>query len=114
MNRHAECADRMDNNGDGRVDFPEDPHCLAAGDISESYGRRFSECADGLDNDEDGRVDYPEDVGCRFAADSMEGRIERLHQPSAIPYGLISQRVACNNQLDDDADGLIDYPLDSG
>ncbi len=36
----AECSDGIDNDGDGQVDFPDDPQCDSAQDDSESGGAR--------------------------------------------------------------------------
>src|SRR6188472_1443573 len=54
-----ECADGMDNDGDGRVDYDpggaaDDFGCSSANDNSESPN---PECADGIDNDSDGKID---------------------------------------------------------
>ena len=47
-----ECSDGFDNDGDGRVDHPQDPGCENALSRQES-----TLCDDGLDNDGDARVD---------------------------------------------------------
>ena len=44
-----ECSDEVENDGDGLVDFPNDPGCKSAEDLSEA-----ADCNDGLDNDGDG------------------------------------------------------------
>jgi hypothetical protein len=55
------CGDGIDNDGDGLVDFPDDPGC---------HDRRQAledpECNDGVDNDGDLLTDYPEDPNCLF------------------------------------------------
>src|SRR5690606_16355056 len=56
------CNDGDDDDGDGLVDYPDDPGCTAPGDRSEG-----PDCADGLDNDGDGLVDFPADPGCASA-----------------------------------------------
>src|SRR5690606_36034198 len=58
-----ECSDGADNDGDGLVDFPDDPGCESADDDSELDGRPPA-CSDGVDNDGDGLVDHPADPGC--------------------------------------------------
>lgn len=45
----------VDDDGDGRTDFPDDPGCASADDVSE---RALPQCANGLDDDGDGDVDY--------------------------------------------------------
>jgi hypothetical protein len=47
------CDDGLDNDGDGAVDFPSDPGCLAAADDIED-----PECQDGVNNDGDDRIDF--------------------------------------------------------
>lgn len=57
------------------------------------------ECNDQADNDNDGHVDLL-DPGCEQGLDDDEG------DPADVPQ--------CGNDFDDDADGLVDYPLDDG
>jgi hypothetical protein len=54
-----ECSDGVDNDGDGLVDFRDDPGCLLPISPTESPA-----CDDGEDNDGDGLVDYGEDPQC--------------------------------------------------
>ncbi len=75
----AQCNDGMDNNGDGRSDFPADPGCANTTDDSEDTvcpGPSCPECADGLDNDGDTQIDYPADSGCLSASADNEGCAE--------------------------------------
>lgn len=62
------CLDAVDDDGDGRTDYPADPGCTSAEDPSEE-----PECADDLDNDADGFIDHPADPGCA----SPDGPSER-------------------------------------
>jgi hypothetical protein len=55
-------------------------------------------CNDGLDNDGDGRLDRA-DPGCALELDDDEG-----DEPEPLPE--------CGNGVDDDADGVTDYPED--
>ena len=55
----SECADAMDNDGDGLTDC-EDPDCNAEAFCNEAGSNA---CSDGLDNDNDGEVDC-NDPGC--------------------------------------------------
>jgi arylsulfatase A-like enzyme len=66
------CADGLDNDGDGHVDFPADPGCVNAASFFES-----PDCNDGIDNDGDHRIDYPADGAC------------------AAPYGTTEERIRC-------------------
>jgi len=61
------CRDGLDNDGDGLVDFPDDPGCREATSQTES-----PECDDGLDNDGNGKIDFPDDPGCFAAYDANE------------------------------------------
>jgi len=49
------CSDGLDNDGDGRADFPDDPACRDA-----AWTRESSQCQDGVNNDpsQDGFIDY--------------------------------------------------------
>jgi probable HAF family extracellular repeat protein len=53
-----QCADAIDNDGDGLVDYPDDPGCP-----SPSAAPENPQCDDGVDNDGDGLVDL-EDPLC--------------------------------------------------
>jgi len=81
----TECNDGIDNDGDGKIDFPADTGCSSAADLSER-----PQCSDGIDNDGDGKIDFPADPGCVDASSDSED-------------------PACNNGRDDDGDGLLDF-----
>jgi hypothetical protein len=100
----AQCADGVDNDGDGKTDYPADPGCSSAADDSESPdpAAPAAQCADGLDNDGDGKTDYPADPGCASAADDSE---------SPDPAAPAAQ---CADGVDNDGDGKTDYPADPG
>ncbi len=67
----AACLNMLDDDGDGRADYPTDPGCDAADDRDETDdGLRA--CANDADDDGDGLVDYPLDVGCESAGDQDE------------------------------------------
>ena len=99
----ARCADSLDNDGDGRVDYnPGDPTddfgCHSKKDNSEAPN---PECADGIDNDADGRIDG-------FDASCNKGNVfHGRHDNEAKP-------AECADEYDDDFDGLVDYPDDPG
>ncbi|GAB5543994.1 MAG: hypothetical protein SangKO_037540 [Sandaracinaceae bacterium] len=124
----AACGDGIDNDGDGLIDFPEDPECDSPDDIDED---RHAQCADGVDNDEDGLTDYGEDPGCSSLTDDDEsgppacmngvdddgdGRTDFPDDPGCASADDVSERALpqCANGLDDDGDGDVDYPLDRG
>jgi hypothetical protein len=87
-----ECSDGVDNDGNGLVDYPEDPLCESASDPAER-----PQCEDRADNDGDGRSDYPADPGCRSTLDNSE-----------------SPNPRCSDNIDNDSDGATDYPADPG
>ena len=95
-----QCGNRRDDDMDGRVDFPDDPGCRFAADNDEANpGQLPPRCNDGVDNDFDGAIDF-RDLGCLDGEDDDEG------DPADVPL--------CGNDADDDADGLLDWPLDPG
>ncbi|HEX8700522.1 MAG TPA: hypothetical protein VF815_16855, partial [Myxococcaceae bacterium] len=58
------CNDGVDNDGDGSVDFPQEPGCTERGDNDEQDPPVPPACSNGLDDDGDGRVDWPADPYC--------------------------------------------------
>jgi hypothetical protein len=87
------CADGLDDDGDGLIDFPADPGCNSANDLDERSPRLV--CDDGADNDGDGATDFPADPGCRDPAWALES-------------------PACDDDLDNDGDGAIDWDGGAG
>jgi len=63
------CDDGLDNDGDGYIDYPDDPGCDRKTDKSELNSN--IECDDGSDNDGDGDVDTA-DGGCSGPTDDDE------------------------------------------
>ncbi len=96
----AMCNDGIDNDGDGKTDYPADPGCDSLTDNNEYNSSSSYQCNDGIDNDSDGLTDYPDDLGCSSATDNNEYN-------TPVSY-------LCSNGLDDDGDGLTDYPADPG
>ena len=84
----SQCSDGLDNDGDGLLDYPEDPGCSAPDDSSEQSPSL--PCDDGLDNDADGLIDYPADLGCK--------------DPT---WGL--ENPQCSDGIDNDGDRKIDW-----
>ncbi len=73
--RTVECNDGMDNNGDGEIDFPNDPGCANLSDTTENTvcpGPTCPACSDGIDNDSDGQTDFPADTSCKAASGLIE------------------------------------------
>jgi hypothetical protein len=70
------CSDGIDNDCDGRTDYPDDPGCSSPDDDDE-HGDAV--CDDGIDNDGDGKTDYhvrpgcgPGDEKCKSPTDDSE------------------------------------------
>ena len=93
INVYGECNDGIDNDGNGLIDYPDDPGCSDIFDPIED----IPACSDGIDNDGDGLIDFPADPGCLSATDDNERN----------PEG-----PQCDNGIDDDGDGFTDYPDD--
>ena len=99
----TQCSDGKDNDGDGLVDFPDDPGCTSLEDNSED-SQPAPQCNDGRDNDGDGKIDYPSDPGC-FAPNQDDEKDNCPDGPDC---------PQCGNGKDDDGNGIIDYPEDPG
>jgi hypothetical protein len=83
----AACADGVDNDGDGLIDYPNDPGCSSSTDDDETDSPPpppNSACSDGIDNDGDGLVDYPSDPGCSSASDTDETNVIAGGEPGPI------------------------------
>ncbi len=83
------CADGVDNDSDGKRDYPNEPGCASPSDDDEADSSPLPACSDGLDNDSDGATDFPADTACAAASD-------------------LSEAAACLNGIDDDGDGQVD------
>jgi hypothetical protein len=70
--KKPECSDEIDNDKDGKIDFPADPGCESPEDDDESDDPKAPECSDGMDNDGDKLTDHPEDPGCESPEDNNE------------------------------------------
>jgi hypothetical protein len=117
------CSDGSDNDADGLTDYPADPGCLAANDLSEH--EQGVECDDGFENDGDGLIDHPADPGCTSLTDTSEvgdsvcdngvdddgdGAVD-AHDPGCDAPGddsELSAALPCDNGVDDDDDGDVD------
>ena len=99
----VQCADGIDNDDDGAIDFPEDPGCTAESDETEG-SPPSAQCSDGRDNDNDGLTDYPSDPGC--VAPNQDDETDDCPSGPNCPE--------CGNDKDDDMNGSMDYPDDPG
>ncbi|MCA9512661.1 MAG: hypothetical protein KC560_18275, partial [Myxococcales bacterium] len=84
----AACANGLDDDGDGLVDFGSDPGCTSAADTDET--EPALPCDNGIDDDGDGLVDFGSDPGCA--------------DPAAL-----TESPVCQNGIDDDGDGSLDF-----
>lgn len=91
----TECSDKVDNDGDGKLDFPVDPGCDSSSDDSEQDAK----CSDNLDNDGDGKIDFPVDPGCDSSSDEDE----------TDPAAVITINLGSGNNNVDESDN--NYPL---
>jgi len=91
-----ECNDTIDNDGDGYIDYPDDPSCSSEADTTEDPFD-YPACNDTLDNDGDSFIDYPNDPSCDNATDETE-----------LPF----DNPQCNDGIDNDLDGFTDFPDD--
>jgi hypothetical protein len=95
-----ECSDGIDNDGDRKIDYPNDPGCSSLSDNSEiERSNPVTQCSDRLDNDRDGKIDYPSDPGCINASDDNEAN---------------GSNPQCSDGIDNDGDRKIDFPNDGG
>jgi hypothetical protein len=106
-----QCRDGMDNDGDGLVDFGQDPGCFGPDDQSEvNTGSSSSsiprpQCSDGSDNDFDGRVDF-NDPGCYVNGQYNPNDNNESDQGSSSSSSMGPQ---CSDGRDNDNDGRVDY-----
>lgn len=94
-----QCSDEVDNDGDGKIDYPNDPGCDSPQDDDETDGGDAPDCSDGEDNDGDGYIDYPRDPGCEHRDDDDETD---------------SDNPECSDGVDNDGDRRVDFPQDNG
>lgn len=77
------CADGLDNDGDGAIDFPYDRGCASASATVEDPA-----CDDGIDNDGDGAVDWPDDASC-LAGPAHDSEATPIPEPGLLPQLLL-------------------------
>ena len=131
----VQCEDGIDNDGDGKIDWPFDPGCgSSTQDAKEDDPANLAACADGDDDDGDGKVDFPADPGCSSAADPTEQTSTITQCSDGVDNDTPADGAAdyprdldcayasdtsetprrCSNRADDDADRFIDFPADIG
>ncbi|HEY5949637.1 MAG TPA: hypothetical protein VIV40_29280 [Kofleriaceae bacterium] len=65
------CLDGIDNDGNGKTDYPADAGCTDSADNTEAPSGA-TVCSNGTDDDTDGTTDWPADFGCAAAGGSSE------------------------------------------
>ncbi|MEA2188611.1 MAG: hypothetical protein QOK16_3622 [Solirubrobacteraceae bacterium] len=103
--RLSQCTNNIDDDGDGKIDFPAESGCTGPNDPLEAEPSAQSRaCSNGTSTndsvDGDTLVDYPDDPGCLSARDNTEDN------PATLPD--------CGDGADSDGDGKVDYPADRG
>jgi len=82
----------MDNDGDGLVDFPNEPGCTDTEDNDETDdcpdGPACPACGNAKDDDGDAATDFPNDPGCAAASDDREIDLCLVDvEPLELPFG---------------------------
>lgn len=114
FNSSPACRDGIDNNGDGKIDYPNDPGCASANDTSETQNdpscsgpsddSEAEQCNNTLDDDSDGLIDVA-DPGCwtdRNDPNSYDMTDDNEGDATS----------ECQDGIDNDGNELIDYPND--
>ncbi|PIN86251.1 hypothetical protein COV19_05575 [Candidatus Woesearchaeota archaeon CG10_big_fil_rev_8_21_14_0_10_44_13] len=94
-----QCNDGVDNDGDSRIDYPNDPGCSDANDDNETDIVTQPQCSDGIDNDGDGLVDMA-DPDCQNADDNDEGDGSSSGGPNEIPEVLDPEQILYIGHID--------------
>src|SRR3989344_5116507 len=83
----AQCENGMDDDDDGRIDYPADRLCASPDDNdedTEGLGGPALECQNGFDDDDDDGTDYPGDWQCVSLADPSEGGPEACREARIV------------------------------
>jgi hypothetical protein len=99
------CDDGMDDDGDGRTDYPDDPGCddpLDPFETSETLP-----CDDGIDNDGDGRVDF--DLATYVYLGNETTPPDSEGDPGCVDPTWGTESPRCQDGIDNDGDGTMDY-----
>ena len=88
--RLQRCRDGIDNDGDGKTDWPFEPGCTSPSDDDELDPTAEPACGNGTDDDGDSRADYPDDPGCISAADTAEANECAADAPFTIISSVIT------------------------
>src|SRR3989344_5391954 len=83
----AQCENGMDDDDDGRIDYPADRLCASPDDNdedTEGLGGPALECQNVFDDDDDDGTDYPGDWQCVSLADPSEGGPEACREARIV------------------------------
>jgi hypothetical protein len=90
----ALCNNGIDDDGDGVVDYPDEPGCATISDHDETddcpAGPLCAQCSNGVDDDGDTLVDYPGDFGCMAAGDTNEEDCAAESDPVELVTGPVT------------------------
>jgi hypothetical protein len=101
------CDDAIDNDGDGLTDYPDDPGCSSAGDLSERDPTLV--CDDGVDNDGDGRMDF--DPATKASPGDETTPPAGSGDPGCFNPSYFAENPFCQDGINNDPgyDSLMDY-----
>ena len=108
-----QCSDNRDNDGDGLVDFPNDPGCFGPTDDNEfNQPQPRPQCSDGIDNtDPEDTLADNADPGCHTDGNANN---PNSYNPNDNDETNAPPTFQCSDNRDNDGDGLIDFPADPG
>ncbi len=102
------CNDGIDNDGDNKTDYPNDPGCPSPNSNDEfdtcPNQPNCPECSDGIDNDNDGMTDYPNDTTCAAAGDASESCISSEGVEPIVQKVTTGTTVGATNDFDPTCD----------
>ncbi len=102
------CSDGLDDDGDGKIDYPNDPGCASPNGNNETDNcpgpAGCPECANTLDDDGDGMIDYPADTTCKAAGDASESCISSEGVELIIQRSTTGTTVGSTNDFDPTCD----------
>ena len=121
----VQCSDGRDNDADGKTDYPQDPECYESGDNDEAQGAPAVTIPVFP-----GGVTYPYRFSNGYVANTYaEARAYCVANPGGSGQGIAGEcetkfnvysqpppgtQSQCSDGRDNDNDGQIDYPQDSG
>jgi len=80
----SQCSDGLDNDNDGKIDWPFDPGCSSPNDDDETNPTTLPACSNGSDDDADGQTDFPADYGCGGAGSTSEVFCAAEHDATSL------------------------------